>query len=164
MFPVACTTDLSQFLHTAVIGPVSRKRPFPTGLFFDWNLLVGLLVIVNRVDFIVFVLFLEAVDVREYFCMAVESRLAALCFVRAPRATLASRATNPRLSGLVTLDLAESRQSYVRDVALSREPPKLQQASPLLAKLRRYCRRIIHAAGEQSKECATVTCGDKPQQ
>ena len=41
--------------------------------------------------------------------------------------------TNPRPSELVALGLAESRQSYVRGVALSREPPKLQQAQPLLA-------------------------------
>ena len=46
----------------------SRKRPFSTGLFFDWLLLV-LLLIVSRVDFIVFVLFLEAVG-REYCCTA----------------------------------------------------------------------------------------------
>ena len=39
--------------------------------------------------------------------------------------------TNPRPSELVALGLAESRQGYVRGVALSREPPKLQQ--PLLA-------------------------------
>ena len=41
-----------------------------------------LLLIVSRVDFIVFVLFLEAVGVRDYCCTAVETRLAALCFVR----------------------------------------------------------------------------------
>ena len=40
---------------------------------------------------------------------------------------------NPRPSELVSLGLAESRQSYARGVALSREPPKLQQAQPLLA-------------------------------
>ena len=60
--------------------------------------------------------------------MALENRLAALCFARSSRATRASRATNLRPSGLVALGLAESRQGYVRDVALSREPPKLQQA------------------------------------
>ena len=49
----------------------SRKRPFSTGLFFDW-ILVVLLRIVSRVDFIVFVLFLEAVGVREYCCTAGE--------------------------------------------------------------------------------------------
>ena len=108
-------------------GSASRKRPFSTGLFFDWILLVPLL-IVSRVDDIVFVLFLEAVCVREYCCMAVENRLAALCFARSSRAKRASRATNVRPSGLVALGLAESHQSYVRGVALSREPPKLQQA------------------------------------
>ena len=41
--------------------------------------------------------------------------------------------TNLRPSELVALGLAESRQSYVRGAALSREPPKLQQAQPLLA-------------------------------
>ena len=60
--------------------------------------------------------------------MALENRLAALCFARSSRATRASRATNLRPSGLVALGLAESRQGYVRGVALSREPPKLQQA------------------------------------
>ena len=40
---------------------------------------------------------------------------------------------NPRPSELVALGLAERRQSYVRGVALSREPPKLQQPQPLLA-------------------------------
>ena len=49
----------------------SRKRPFSTGLFFVWILLV-LLLIVSRIDFIVFVLFLEAVGVREYCCTAGE--------------------------------------------------------------------------------------------
>ena len=104
----------------------SRKRTFSTGLFFGWILL--LLLIVSRVDFIVFVLFLEAVDVREYCCMVLETWLAALCFARYSRATRASRATNLRPSGLVALGLAESRQSYVRGVALRREPPKLRQA------------------------------------
>ena len=51
--------------------------------------------------------------------------------LRASSATNGS--TNPRPSELVALGLAESRQSYVRGVALSREPPKLQQAQPLLA-------------------------------
>ena len=105
----------------------SQKRPFSTGLFSDWIILV-LLLIVSRVDFIVFVLFLEAVGVRECCCVAVENRLAALCFARYLRATRASRATNLRPSWLVALGLAESRQSYVRGVALSREPPKPQQA------------------------------------
>ena len=85
----------------------SRKRPFPTGIFFDWILLV-LLLIVSRVDFILFVLFLEAVGVTEYCCMAVEHRLVALCFARFSRAARA--ATNLRSSGLVALRLAERRE------------------------------------------------------
>ena len=48
-----------------------------------------------------------------YCWKAVESRLEALCFVRFPRATRASRATNPRPSGLVALGVAE-------------KPPKLR--------------------------------------
>ena len=48
--------------------------------------------------------------------MAVENRLEALCFVRSPS------------GGLVALNLAESCQIYVRGIALSLEPPKLQQA------------------------------------
>ena len=70
--------------------------------------------------------------------MAVESRAGALRFVRFTLATRAVRATNRRPSGLVSLDLAESRQSYIRGDALSREPPKLHQAPPLLAKWHRY--------------------------
>ena len=46
---------------------------------------------------------------------------------------LSPRATARRTLVLVALGLAERRQSYVRGVALSREPPKLQQAQPLLA-------------------------------
>ena len=99
---------------------------------FDWTFYrldsSGPIFIVSRVDFIVFPRFLEAVGVGEHCPMAVESRLAALCFARFSRATHASRATKLRPSGLVALGLAESRQSYVRGVALSREPPKLQQA------------------------------------
>ena len=40
---------------------------------------------------------------------------------------------NPRPSESVALGLTESRQSYVRGVALSREAPKSQQPQPLLA-------------------------------
>ena len=86
------------------------------------------LLIVSRVDSIVFVLFLKAVGVREYCCMALENWLAALCYARSSRATRALRAMNLCPCGLMALGLAERRQSYVRDVALSREPPKLQQA------------------------------------
>ena len=59
-------------------GGSGRKAIFYTVGFrqtktalFDWILLVFLL-IVSRVDFIVFVLFLEAVGVREYCCTAGE--------------------------------------------------------------------------------------------
>ena len=107
----------------------SRKRPFSTGLFFDWILLV-LLLIVSRVDFIVFVLFLEAVGAREYCCTA-QSKSVGSFVLRAFSASNGS--ANPRPSELVPLGLVESRQSYVRGVALSREPPKLQQPQPLLA-------------------------------
>ena len=64
----------------------SRKRLFSTGLFFDWILLV-LLLIVSRVDFIVFVLFLEAVGVGEYCCTAGEIgwQLCASRFLREQR-------------------------------------------------------------------------------
>ena len=57
--------------------------------------------------------------------MTVGNWLAALCFARFPRATRASRATNPRPSGFVALVVADRRQSYVRGVELSRESPKL---------------------------------------
>ena len=50
--------------------------------------------------------------------------------------------------------IAESRQSYVRGVALSREVPKLQQAYSRCSQnginTARCCRRVIHAAGERS--------------
>lgn len=102
---------------------------------------VGVKLIVSRVDFRVFVVFVAAVGVREYcyylyeYCgMEGESRLEALYFVRCPRATRALRATNALPSGLLSLDLAESRQRYVRGAALNREPPKLRQAWPLFAK------------------------------
>ena len=112
----------------------SRKRPFSTGLFFDsaglfFDSVLLVLLIVSRVDFIVFVLFLEAVGVREYCCRAVEIGWQ-LC---ASRFSASNGSANPRSSELVALGLAESRQSYVRGVALSREPPKLQQPQSLLA-------------------------------
>ena len=108
-------------------GLKKRVQNISTGLGFDW-ILLALFLIDSSVDFRVFVLFLEAVGVREYCCMAAENRLAALCFARSSRAMRASLATNLRPSGLVALGLAESRQSYVRGVALRREPPKLEQA------------------------------------
>ena len=87
----------------------SRKRPFSTELFLDW-ILLGLLFIVSRVDFIVFVLFfLEAVGVREYCCTAVESgwQLCASRFFREQR-------------------LDEPSPQRVGGFGLSRKPPKLR--------------------------------------
>ena len=105
----------------------SRKRLFSTGIFFDW-ILLALPLIFSRVDFIVFLLFLEAVGVREYCCcMAVESRLAALL-----RAFFASNACftreEPSFQRIGGVGLSRKPRSYIRDVALSRETPKLQQA------------------------------------
>ena len=67
---------------------------------------------------------------REYCCTAVEIGWK-LCDSRAFSASNGS--TNARPNELVALGLAESRQSYVSGIVLSREPPKLQQAQPLLA-------------------------------
>ena len=64
----------------------------------------------------------EGKERRACCCVAVENRLEDLCLVRSPGTTRAWRATNPRPTGLVALDLAESRQSYVRGIELSREP------------------------------------------
>ena len=66
------------------VPPVSPKRPFSTGLSFDWILLAHLL-IVSRADYKCFVLFIEVVGVREYCCcMAVENgwQLRASCVLR----------------------------------------------------------------------------------
>ena len=89
----------------------SRKRRFWTGFFLDWNLLI-LLLIVSRVDFIVFVLFLEAVGMREYCCTAVEIgwQLFASRFLREQR-------------------LGEPSSQRVGGFGLSRKPPKLRSWS-----------------------------------
>ena len=63
MYVVSCDRYFWAILTQS--DPVSRKRPFLAGLFFDWILLV-LFLIVSRVDFIVFVLFGEAGGMREY--------------------------------------------------------------------------------------------------
>ena len=110
--------------NSYTVGLRQSKSVLFDWTFFEWIILV-LLLIISRANFVVFVLFLETVRVREYCRKAVENRLVAQCFARSPRATRASRATNPRPSGLAALGLAESRQSYVRGVALSREQPKL---------------------------------------
>ena len=129
----------------------TTKKLVSTGLFFDWIVLV--LLIVSRVDFIVFVLLLEAVGVREYCCMALENRLAALCFARSSRATRASRATNLCPSRLVALGLAEAAKATF--VAL--HSAESHQSYSTRSRCwqndidnARYCCRMIHAAGERS--------------
>ena len=123
---------LRQFLIQS--DSASRKRPFSTGYFFDWNLLI--LLIVSRVDFIVFVLFLAAVGVREYCCTAVEIGWQ-LCASRVLRKQRLDEPLSQRVGGF----------------GLNRKPPKLQQAQPLLAAWDRYRalpRRVIHDAGERN--------------
>ena len=87
----------------------SPKRPLSTGLFFYWNLLV-LLLIVSRVDFIVLVLFPEAVGVREYCCTAVVEIGWQLCVSRFLREQWLDEPSSQRVGGF----------------GLSRKPPKLR--------------------------------------
>ena len=75
----------------------SRKRPFSTGRFSDWILLV-LLLIASRVHFIVFVLFLEAVGVREYCCTAGEIGRQ-LCASRCLREQRLDKPSSQRVGG-----------------------------------------------------------------
>ena len=86
----------------------SRKRPFSTGLFFDRWILLVLLLIVSRVDFRVFVLFLEAVGVGEYCCTAGEIGWQ-LCASRCLREQRLDEPSSQRVGGF----------------ELSRKPPKL---------------------------------------
>ena len=86
----------------------SRNGSFSTGLFSTGFFGSFCLSSVESTFFVV-VIFLEAVGVGEYCCMALKNRLAALCFARSSRATPGSRATNLRPRGLVALGLAESR-------------------------------------------------------
>ena len=90
----------------------SRKWPFLVDwTFFDWILLV-LRLIVGRVYFIVLVLFLEAVGVREYCCTAGEIgwQLCASRFLCEQR-------------------LDEYSSQRVGGFGLSRKPPKLRSWS-----------------------------------
>ena len=114
---------------------------------FDWILLV-LLLIVSRVDFIVFVLFLEAVSTTALK----KAKSVGSSMLRAVSASNGS--TNLRPSELVALGLAKSRQSY------SRRSRCWQHG----IETARCCRRVIHAAGERNYECATLTCCEKQQQ
>ena len=89
---------------------------------FDWILLV--LLIVSRVGFIVVVLFLEAVGVREYCCRRVRYTLVENTCppikpvgYSVPRAFFASKAC-------VACDEPSSKR--VGGIGLSRKPPKLR--------------------------------------
>ena len=118
----------------------SRKRPFSTGLFFDWILLV-LLLIVSRVDFTVFLLFLEAVGVREYCCTAVEIGwlLCASRFLREQR-------------------LDEPLSQRVGGFGLSRKPPKLRSWSctqPRAAKTTAAA-AVVGSMGSRPRAAAVV--------
>ena len=92
------------------VGFRQSKTPFSTGLFFDWILLVFL--VVGRVDFIVFVLFLEAAGVREYCCTAGEIGWQ-LCDSRFLREQRLDEPSSQRVGGF----------------GLSRKPPKLRSWS-----------------------------------
>ena len=104
--------DIRPFLVQS--DSASRKGPFyfSTGLFFDCYLLVLLLIIVSRVGFIVFVIFLQAVGMREYCCTAGEIgwQLCASRFFREQR-------------------LDEPSSHRVGGFGLSRKPPKLRSWS-----------------------------------
>ena len=117
----------------------SRKRPFSSGLFFYWDLLV--LLIVSRADFIVFVLFLEAVGVREYCCTAVEIgwQLCASRFLREQR-------------------LGEPSSQRVGGFGLSRKPPKLRSWSctqPRAAKATAAA-AVVGSMGSRPRAAAVV--------
>ena len=118
----------------------SRKRPFSTGLFFDWILLV-LLLIVSRVDFIVFVLFLEAIGVREYCCTAVEIGWQ-LCSSRLLREQRLGEPSSQRVDGF----------------GLSRKPPKLRSWSctqPRAAKATAAA-AVVGSMGSRPRAAAVV--------
>ena len=135
----------------------SRKRPFWTGHFLDWILLV-LLLIVSRVKLKVFVLLLEAVGVREYCCMALENRLSALelraffagnaCFTRDEPLSKRAGGFGPsrkplELRSWYCTQSTKSRQSYSRR-------SRCWQSGIDNARYCCRCCRVIHAAGERS--------------
>ena len=118
----------------------SRKRPFSTGLYFDWILLV-LLLIFSQADLIVFALFLEAVCVKEYCCTAVEIDWQ-LC---------ASRFLNEQRLG-------EPSSQRVGGFGLSRKPPKLRSCSctqPTAAKATAAA-AVVGSMGSRPRAAAVV--------
>ena len=147
----------TRLLSGVLSGHFSRSRipPAENGCFrldffstgFFWSFFLSSVELL----LLAFELFLEAVGVREYRAVQ-QAKSVGSSVLRAVSASNGS--TNLRPSELVALGSAESRQSYVRGVALSREPPKLQQTQPLLAAWDRdralLCRRVIHAAGARN--------------
>ena len=136
ILPTVCTR-LRPFLMPS--DSASRKRPFSTGLFFDWILLV-LLHFVSRVDFIFVVLFLDAIGVREYCCTAGEIgwQLCASRFLRERR-------------------LGEASSQRVGGFGLSRKPPKLRSRSctqPRAAKA--TAAAVIGSMGSRPRAAAVV--------
>ena len=130
LFVANCPSSISY-----AVGFHLSKTALFDWTFFNWILLV-LVLIVSRVYFIVFVLFLEAVGVRKY-CCTVQAKSVGSSVL--PAVSACNGSTNLRPSELVALVVAESRQSYGRGLALSRESPHLQQAQPLLAARDRGC-------------------------
>ena len=90
----------------------SRKRPFTTGLFLDW-IVLGLLLIVSRVDFVVFVLFLES-----GWCEGV------LLYGR--RKSVGSAVLRAFFASNACFARDEPSSKRVGGVGLSRKPPKLR--------------------------------------
>ena len=86
----------------------NRKRPFSTGFF--WSFFLSS--VVSRVDFIVYVLFPDAVGVREYCCTAGEIGFQ-LCASRCLREQRLDEPSSQRVGGF----------------GLSRKPPKLRSWS-----------------------------------
>ena len=108
----ASKTENELDFRTAESGYFLYSRIPPVDwTFFDWNLLV-LLPIVSRVDFIVFVLFLEALRVRECCCTAVEIGWQ-LCASRLFREQRLDEPSSQRVGGF----------------GLSQKPPKLRSWS-----------------------------------
>ena len=121
------------------LDSASRKGPFSTGLFFDWILLV--LLIVSRVDFIVFDIFLEAVGVREYCCTAggIGWQLCAPRFLREQR-------------------LDEPSSQRVGGFGLSRKPPKLRSWSCTQPRAAKVTARaaVVGSMGSRPRAAAVV--------
>ena len=138
----------------------SRKRPFLTGLFSHWILLV--LLIVSRVDFYSFCALPRGDWCEGVLLYSSRHRLAALCFALSPRTT----ARRTLVPAGVALGLAESRQATFVEVHSAENRQSYSSRSRCWQhgiETARCCRRVIHAAGEQNEECATLTCCEKQQ-